>query len=153
MAILRLAVRWGRGQLSWLPCLADPPERASGKISILVVDDDIGTCQTLFDILEAKGYQVDTAEDGFQAIEKVRGTNFDVIILDIRMPRMNGVESYRKIKKITPKVKAIMITAYAVEDLIGEAYKEGVIKVMRKPLEIESLIESIKAAMVEADYS
>ena len=112
--------------------------------SILVVDDDLGTCQTLSDILEAKGYQVDTAADGFQAIEKVKQSSFDVIIIDIIMPGLNGVETYKVIKEVNPKVKAIMITAYAVEDLISQAYKEGAYQVMSKPLEIERLLQSIK---------
>ncbi len=115
--------------------------------SILVVDDDIGTCQTLLDILQAKGYQVDTARDGFQAISKVKERPFDVILLDIKMPGMNGVETYKEIKKIYFGIKVIMITAYAVEDLIREAYQEGAYEVIRKPLEVDSLIESIQAAM------
>ena len=119
----------------------------SSKISILIVDDDVGVCQTLADILEAKGYQVDTAADGFQAIEKVRKAAYDVALMDIKMPGMNGVETYKKMKRSELKTKVIMITAYALEELIREAYKEGVVGVMHKPLEIDSLIKSIDDAI------
>ena len=119
----------------------------NSRASILIVDDDIGICQTLADILEAKGYQVDTATDGFQAIEKAREFAFDVVLMDIKMPRINGVETYKKMKKIDLNTKVIMITAYALEELIREAYKEGVLEVMHKPLEIDSLITSIDAAI------
>ena len=117
------------------------------EIKILVVDDDMGICQSLGDILEAKGYQVDIALDGFQAIGKVKEKDFDVILLDIKMPGINGVETFRRIKKISLKPRVIMITAYAVEDLIREAHDEGVYKVLRKPLEMERVIGLIEAAV------
>lgn len=98
-------------------------------------------------ILEAKGYQVDTATDGFQAIEKAREAAFDVALIDIKMPGINGVETYRKMKSTDLKTKVIMITAYAIEELIQEAYIEGAVGVMQKPLEIDSLITSIDAAI------
>jgi len=117
------------------------------EIKILVVDGDLGICQSLGDILEAKGYQVDIALDGFQAIGKVKEKDFDVILLDIKMPGINGVETFRRIKKISLKPRVIMITAYAVEDLIREAHDEGVYKVLRKPLEMERVIGLIEAAV------
>ena len=120
----------------------------SSKVSILIVDDDVGVCQTLADILEAKGYQVDTATDGFQAIEKAREAAFDVALMDMKMPGMNGVETYRKMKKSELKTKVIMITAYALEELIREAYVEGIVGVMHKPLEVDKLIESINNAII-----
>jgi len=119
----------------------------SGKRSILIVDDDVGICQTLADILEAKGYQVATAINGFQAIEKAQEDAFDVALMDIKMPGMNGVETFRKMKKSELKTKVIMITAYAMEELIREAYLEGVVEVMHKPLEVDSLIKSIDDAI------
>jgi len=119
----------------------------SNRASILIVDDDVDICQTLADILEAKGYQIDMANNGFQAIEKAREAAFDVALMDIKMPGINGVETFKKMKKSELTTKVIMMTAYAMEELIREAYVEGVISVMHKPLEVDKLIESIDAAI------
>ncbi len=74
-----------------------------GKANVLIVDDNIDMCRTMSLILRANGYNVDSAKDGTDAIEGVRQKQFDIVFMDIRMPRMNGVESYREIKKIRPE--------------------------------------------------
>lgn len=96
------------------------------------------------DILEAKGYEVKSENSGETAIAKVKEESYDVILMDIKMPAMNGVEAFKHIKKISPKTAVIMITAYSVEDLIKEALQEGVFGVLRKPLDIDKLIEQIE---------
>ena len=92
---------------------------------ILVVDDQIGMLETFTDILEDNGFEVKTAEDGFTAITQVRQNKFDLIFMDIQMPGINGVQTFREIKKISPKTTVIMMTAYSVEDLLEEAIAEG----------------------------
>ncbi len=98
------------------------------------------------DILEAKGYEVKSENSGEAAIAKVKEESFDVILMDIKMPAMNGVEAFKQIKKISPKTAVIMITAYSLEDLIKEALQEGAFGVLRKPLDIDKLIEQIGLA-------
>ena len=110
------------------------------KASILIVDDDAGMCETLSDIMEDKGYSTFIALDGHGAIEKVRERTFDVILMDIRMPGMNGVETFKEIKKIQPETAVVMMTAYAVEDLIREALREGAYGVLYKPFDMERMI-------------
>ena len=68
------------------------------KGNILIVDDDMGICETLSDIMEDKGYRAFMASDGFEAVEKAREVAFDIILMDIRMPGINGVETFRMIK-------------------------------------------------------
>jgi two-component system response regulator HydG len=117
------------------------------KVSILIVDDDEGMCETLADIMEDKGYRVFVASNGQEAIVKVREVAFDAILMDIRMPGMNGVETFRRIKNIQPDAAVVMMTAYAVEDLIREALLEGAYGVLYKPFDMErmiSLIEGVK---------
>jgi len=117
------------------------------KVSILVVDDDAGMCETLSDIMEDKGFRVFVAFGGYAAIEKVKEMNFDVILMDIRMPGMNGVETFKQIKSIQPNTAVVMMTAYAVEHLITEALHEGAYSVLYKPFDMDrmiGLIDSVK---------
>ncbi len=117
------------------------------KASILVVDDDMGMCETLSDIMEEKGYRTIIATDGREAIQKAKELAFDVILMDIKMPGMDGVETFKQIKRIQPETAVVMMTAYAVEDLIREALSEGAYGVLHKPFDIErmiSLIEGVK---------
>lgn len=95
-------------------------------------------------ILERKGYDVTTAKDGPEAIEKVRKRPFGIIFMDIKMPLMDGVEAYKRIKKIRSEAVVIMMTAYAVEDLVAEALKEGAYGIVYKPLDIEKVAALIK---------
>ena len=80
------------------------------KISILIVDDDIGICKTMSFILERKGYAVATAKDGLEAIEMVKEKSFDIIFMDIKMPIMDGVEATRQIMAARP-TPIVIVTA------------------------------------------
>ncbi len=95
------------------------------RVSVLSVDDDLNLSKTMSLILGRKGYAVTTARDGLEALERVKKKPFDMIFMDVRLPRMDGVEAYRRIKKIRPEAVVVMMTAYAVEDLVQEALSEG----------------------------
>jgi DNA-binding NtrC family response regulator len=114
------------------------------KASILIVDDDISLCKTMTLILGRKGYVVTTAQDGLEAIERVKERPFDMTFVDIKMPLMNGVETYRRIKKIRPEAVVMMMTAYAVEDLVQKALQEGAYGITYKPLDIERVVTLIE---------
>ena len=114
------------------------------KTNILVVDDLRSIRLTLGGILEDKGHNVVTVENGYQAIEAVRGTHFDAIFMDIKMPGINGVQTFREVKKIDPKATVIMMTAYSVEDLVKEALEEGAYAIVYKPFDIDRIIAIIE---------
>ncbi len=114
------------------------------KTSILIVDDDLGMTETLFDILTDKEYKVDVANEGYTAIELVNKNDYSIAFIDIKMPGINGVETFKKIKHIRPFLKVIMMTAYSVEDLAKEAIKEGVYGIIYKPLNINELFNFIR---------
>ncbi|HEB34830.1 MAG TPA: response regulator, partial [Candidatus Aminicenantes bacterium] len=97
-------------------------------------------------IFNRKGYAVTTAKDGPEAIERVKEGPFDLIFLDIKLPFMNGVEAYRRIKKIRPESVVVMMTAYAVEDMVQEALREGAYGIIYKPLDMEKVIALIERA-------
>ena len=117
------------------------------KANVLVVDDQIGMLETFTDILEDKGFSVVTADDGFTAIERVKEQSFDLIFMDIKMPGINGVQTFREIKKINPEIAVIMMTAYSVEDLVKEAIEEGAYTVVYKPFDMDKVIQTIEKVL------
>lgn len=116
------------------------------KTRVLIVDDDVHFASGLSDILNEMGYDAITINSGEDTLGKVKEMSFDVILMDIKMPVMNGVETYKRIKKISPQTVVIMMTAYSVEDLIKDALKEGAYGVVYKPLDIEKVVKMIEAA-------
>jgi two-component system response regulator HydG len=118
-----------------------------GKTNILVVDDLRSIRLALGGILEEKGYNVATAENGYQAIEAVRKAHFDVIFMDIKMPGINGVQTFREVKKIDSKAVVIMMTAYSVEELVKEALEEGAYAIVYKPFDIDKIVAIIEEVL------
>jgi len=122
------------------------------KTKILVVDDQEGMRQTLGDILSEEGYEVSLVEDGSRAIQKVkeasaRKEDFQLVLLDIFMPGINGVETFKEIKKISPRTDVIMMTAYTAEQLIEEAIREGAFAIVCKPFDLRHILEYIEKAL------
>ncbi len=115
-----------------------------GKTNILVVDDLKSIRLTLGAILEQEGHSVVTVENGYQAIEAVRKAHFDAIFMDIKMPGIDGVQTFREVKKIDPEATVIMMTAYSVEDLVKDALEEGAYAVVYKPFDIDRIIAIIE---------
>lgn len=110
---------------------------------ILVVDDDRGMRLTLEGVIEDEGYDVIGVADGYLAIDAAKNSFFDLIFMDIKMPGINGVEAYREIKMASPDSIVVMMTGFAVEDLVEEAVREGVYGVLYKPFSMEQIIEII----------
>jgi len=121
----------------------------SGKTRILIVDDNIGLDKTMSFVLQRKGYDVTCAANGMEALEKSRNTQFDMIFMDIQMPVMNGVETLKRIREIQPNAAVVMMTAYAVEDLVKEALEAGAYAILYKPVDVDELIEMIENARIE----
>ena len=117
------------------------------KTNILVVDDLKSMRMTLGGILEDEGHNVVLAENGYQAIEAARQIPFDLIFMDIKMPGINGVQTFREVKKINPQSTVIMMTAYSVEDLVREALEEGAYAVVYKPFDMEHVVSIIESAL------
>lgn len=116
------------------------------KANILIVDDNTSLCRTMSFVLGRQGYAVNTAKDGLEAIERVKERAYDMIFMDIKMPLMDGVETYRRIKGIRPEAVVMMMTAYAVEDLVQQALEEGAYGIVYKPLDIEKVVATIEEA-------
>ena len=118
---------------------------------MLIVDDNSELCETLADILGMAGFYVESAEGGKEGIEMVKERFFNVVLMDIKLPGMNGVDAFKAIKKISPKTRAIMMTAYAVEELIEEALNACAFTVLYKPFDMDKVLDLIKRAMKARD--
>lgn len=112
-------------------------------MSILIVDDDVSMSKTLSAVLKRKGYNVTVADSGFDAIGMVKNNPYDMIFMDVRMPGMDGVEAFERIQKIRPDAVVMMMTAFAVEDLVQKALNEGAYGIIYKPLDIDKIIASL----------
>jgi len=115
--------------------------------SILVVDDDVDTCHNLVDILGELGYPVDSAHDGPTALERVREKAYDIALLDLRMPGMDGVTLYREIKRLQSGTVAIIVTAYACTETAQEALTAGAWQVLPKPIDFPRLLGLVDEAL------
>ena len=116
-------------------------------IGILVVDDELSVRDSLTKWFEADGYRVDSAEDATAAMVKLREQSWDVILLDIKMPGMDGIEFNRQIKQVDKDVIVIIMTAYASVDTAVEALKDGVFDYVVKPIDPDDFAHIIRNAI------
>lgn len=115
--------------------------------NILVVDDEQVILDLFSRILGTRGHKITTAKDGYLAIEEVKKGKFDIIFLDIVMPGINGLETYKKIKEINPNAHTIMMTGYSVEELIEQAMIEGVQDCLHKPFDIVEIMKTVEKVL------
>ncbi len=114
---------------------------------ILVIDDEKSIRNVLKDVLEYEKYQVDTVENGIKGLEKIRNESPDLILCDIKMPEMDGVEVLEKAMEIDPELTFIMITGHGDVDLAVASFKKGAYDFIQKPLDLKRLQITIKNAM------
>jgi len=113
---------------------------------ILIVDDEERFRTTMGKLLKARGLEADTAGSGPEALERLKSNPYDVMILDVRMPQMGGVQVLSEIRKVDPDIEVIIMTGYASVDTAKEIMKLGAYDYMLKPYQIDELIEKIDLA-------
>ena len=113
----------------------------------LVVDDDVSMAKTLSDLLRLKGWEVETANSGEEAVDAATARDFDVVLMDVKMPGMDGVDAFKAIKAARPDVRVVLMTAYAAQDRIEEAERQGVVSVLPKPVDINALLLLLTATL------
>ncbi len=117
-------------------------------VKILIADDLSFMRMIQREILSERGYTVvGEASDGIQAVERYRALRPDLVVLDITMPNMNGLEAMRKIFEIDPKARVIMCSALGQQNLIVEAIKAGVRDFIVKPFKPERILSAIEKAL------
>jgi len=115
---------------------------------ILVVDDQMGVRRLLFEAFKEEGYTVEMASGGNEAIAKVMQAVPDLILMDMKMPGMNGLEALKEIKKIDQAIAVIMMTAYGELEIVTEAMKLGVREYITKPFDLNDLKLLVKRTIV-----
>jgi len=125
--------------------MVDKAHSAGEGALILIVDDDQSTCTTLKNVLAKMKYQVEIAATGEQAIAAAKRGDHDVLIIDLRLPTINGLETYLAIKEIRPQAVAIMMTAYRQEmsELVEQALQDSVYTCLYKPIDMDQLLDMI----------
>ena len=116
------------------------------KIRILIVDDEKEFVETLAERLRTRDFHVTEAFSGNEALEKLKEYNFDVTILDVRMPGMDGIEALRAIKKLKPLTEVLMLTGYGTVETAIEGMKIGAYDFLLKPCEMDVLLDKINKA-------
>lgn len=114
---------------------------------ILVIDDERSIRNTLKDILEYEKYVVDVAEDGVKGLEKVKAGEYDIILCDIKMPVMDGIEVLEKLDEMGADMPVVMISGHGNIDTAVEAIKKGAYDFIEKPLDLNRLLITIRNAM------
>ena len=120
--------------------------------TVLVVDDDRQMVKTFAAVLGRRGWQSLTAFDGKEAVEVARDNHVDVVLMDVRMPGMNGVEALRAIRQSKPLTPVILMTAYAAHELLAQAERDGALSIMPKPVPLPRLLELLDQ-VIDADRS
>jgi DNA-binding NtrC family response regulator len=120
---------------------------ATAPRRILVVDDEEGLRQSLAANLELEGYEVVEAGGGRQAVDLVRESNFDLVITDMRMPGLDGLDTFRELRKLRPEIPVVIMTAFSLEMLVSGALSEGVYTVVTKPFDIAGILGLVARAL------
>ena len=119
---------------------------------ILIVDDDAEFRLNLTEVLTGAGYQIESAASAQEAIARNEVEEFDIILLDFMMPKMNGSDSLFTLRRLRPKTKVIMITAFATVENAIDAIKKGASDYIAKPFKIEALLTTIRRVLEEAKF-
>ncbi len=115
-----------------------------GPFRILVVDDDMDFAEVMADALELNGHRVEIALSGEEAIRKFRVGRYDITFMDVKLPGMNGVESFMEIRRLKPDARVVMMTAFGVRRLLDTAISNGAWGVFRKPMDIEKMLGMLR---------
>jgi DNA-binding NtrC family response regulator len=115
---------------------------------VLIVDDERLMVKTLGDIVRLHGWEADGAYSGESAVEAVRGKEYAVVLMDIRMTGINGVEAFKAMKEIRPDIRVVLMTAYTATEVLAEAEREGAVRILSKPVALAGLIEVLEQASI-----
>lgn len=120
---------------------------AEDPIRILLVDDEVAYVNVLANRLSRRGLAVTKACSGSEAIQTVRGRDFDVAVLDLKMEDIDGIEVLRVFKKMIPEMAVIMLTGHGSAQAAREGLEAGAFDYLMKPCELDELLAKIKAAV------
>ncbi|OAT79754.1 response regulator [Desulfotomaculum copahuensis] len=117
---------------------------------LLVVDDQAGVRRLLYEAFSDDGLQVAMASSGAEAVQKVSASRVSLVLLDMKMPGMNGLETLQELRKVDAGLPVVMMTAYGELDLMAEARKLGIRHYVTKPFDLQEVRYLVKALLVES---
>lgn len=118
---------------------------------VLAIDDEQSILESLREILEYESYEVDIAQDGEEGIDYFKNNKYDAVFLDIKMPKMDGLEVLDKLMEISPDVPVIMISGHGTIDTAVDSIKKGAFDFIEKPLDLNRLLVTLKNALEKKD--
>lgn len=119
-------------------------ESAAGEINVLLVDDEEELLSSLAPALKRRGFSVDTAENGHDALEKVSARNYDVVVLDVKMPGVDGIETLKRMREKGKNFEVLMLTGHPNVNSAFESMKSGAADYIMKPPDVDELTSAIK---------
>ena len=114
--------------------------------NVLLVDDEVAFVETLVKRLERRDVEVTAAHSGLEALKKLGGGAFEVVILDVKMPGMDGLEALSEIKKLHPLVEVVMLTGHATVESAIDGMKRGAFDYLMKPCDLDVLVKKVAEA-------
>jgi two-component system, NtrC family, nitrogen regulation response regulator NtrX len=118
---------------------------------ILIVDDEVPIRRTLREILEFEQYDVDEASDGLECIAKVQKEKYDVVIMDIKMPKMDGIEALERLQLLSPDTPVVMVSGHGNIETAVDAVKKGAFDYISKPPDLNRMLITIRNAMEKSE--
>ncbi len=112
---------------------------SGNTLRLLVVDDQVGVRRLISEVLMDEGYIVEQAATGREALERIKQKNYQLVLLDVKMPEMDGLETLREMRKIKPAVPVVLLTAYGESEIMKKAEQMGVQHFINKPFDLEEL--------------
>jgi DNA-binding NtrC family response regulator len=122
------------------------------EMRIMLVDDEEGFLSTTRNVLERKGINTATATSGSEALEKLTQENIDVVILDVKMPGMDGVSALKAIKSRYPSIEVIMLTGHGTVESALDGLRAGASDYLTKPVDIDELVAKAEEAFARRKY-
>jgi DNA-binding NtrC family response regulator len=110
------------------------------RIDVMIVDDDQDLAESLADLLTANGYQVEVASNGKEAVERYRENDYGITFMDVRMPVMNGGDSFFEIRKMRPTARIVLMTGFK-EPIVNKALENGAVALLNKPFAAEAMLK------------
>jgi len=124
---------------------------ATKKRKVLIVEDEAVVRDSVREWLVEDGYDVEVAENGEEALKKIKQEEYGVIVLDLKLPDINGLQVFEQAKELKPKTKGVIITAYPSKETQDRAKKLGLMDYLAKPFKVEALEKLISQALGEAE--
>lgn len=116
------------------------------KLRIMVLDDEPIVCKRLKPALEKQGYEVDTFTQSTDAMEQIKQTDYDIIVTDLKMKGVDGMELLTEAKRRSPRTEVIVITGFATLETARQSFRKGVFDFIAKPFKLSEIQEVVKRA-------